>query len=1190
MGFNMRAMSMAGLLASTVSAGFNAAASTNVAMYWGQGSSQIALAELCADESVDIVNLAFVNQFPREIGDYPATNFANACGSAYFSYSNGTASGLLSECPSIGPGIKTCQANGKKVLLSVGGGWPTDYYLESTEIAEYFAEFLWGAFGPQTDAWVADGKPRPFGDAEVDGFDLDIEGLMDPAPFDTYQYANYGHFVSYLKNSLFPTASGTYYISGAPQCVVPDARLTDAISTSSFDFIFVQFYNTAACSARAGYNGLSASSTAFTFDDWVSFLETSSADPSVKLYMGLPAGEAGAPYDTDSYLKPEEAQELISFYASKYSDIFGGVMLWEATVSSQNQICSKSYSSWAKDILGGSYIAPTCATSSSSIASSTSLVASTTTSSAIATATGISSPGGSCGPSSEGLYTCIGYFNGECCSAYGFCGSDSGYCGAGCQSAFGNCDSSSSSSSIASTSASKKGFTCVGYFNGECCSAYGFCGGSTDYCEAGCQEGFGKCSPSATSTAVPEATAIPSPDGGCGPQHNNYTCIRYHMGECCSTNGFCGSTANYCSNGCQSLFGECDSSTSSSTASETSVASSSSTFASANVTFSSTSSTISSSSSFAMVSSSVVLSNSSTLPPSTVIATSTPSVTGLYPSVNATSSTAHPTSGTSFFSHSSSIELPYPSGNTTSGIAYPTSGASSVVLSSSVEVPYPSGNATSSLAYPTGGISSALPSSLTELPYPTGENTTYGYAYPTGNSTSDISYPSSESSVAYPTFSYPTGNHTAGYGTGYPMPSGSSYPTSTSSNVDGQYPGSGHGQLPYETSSSHVETVSPSGASYSTPCSDDYSSYPTASGTSRYEAYPGFPSESGSYGAYPASSSASYGEYAGESASVHGQDGVSSTPCSTPAAAYPTDYASSFSGHLTSTSSGGYEAYPSAPAVTSKPSYPLGGHSASADTTVTTITTEYVDVCSTGLTTVTITTLKTVCPVCSATPTPSGVPEGWYTTVTVCEHCGPLTTTVTLTKPMETGSFAVPTYPASSFHSKAAAESVSAAQYSGSTSSYSQASFESAPAARPSGSGSSSYPASVESIPATQPSAPSHSEEPAESTPSLRPTGPTFAGEKHQSQEAKQRTATNTVYQYVTMTVSPVPYASSVAPYQPANNTAVYVPTAAGVASSTHSSSSPYSTHVPEEFEGAASRLNVGITVTIVLIAGLGAL
>jgi chitinase len=65
-----------GLVASTASAAtFNAASSKNVAMYWGQGSYQIDLADVCADESIDIVNLAFVNQFPQAIGDYPATNF-----------------------------------------------------------------------------------------------------------------------------------------------------------------------------------------------------------------------------------------------------------------------------------------------------------------------------------------------------------------------------------------------------------------------------------------------------------------------------------------------------------------------------------------------------------------------------------------------------------------------------------------------------------------------------------------------------------------------------------------------------------------------------------------------------------------------------------------------------------------------------------------------------------------------------------------------------------------------------------------------------------------------------------------------------------------------------------------------------------------------------------------------------------
>lgn len=63
-----------GLLASTVSA-FDAASTSNVAMYWGQGSNQITLKELCSDPSVDIVNIGFVNEFPKRRGEYPSTNF-----------------------------------------------------------------------------------------------------------------------------------------------------------------------------------------------------------------------------------------------------------------------------------------------------------------------------------------------------------------------------------------------------------------------------------------------------------------------------------------------------------------------------------------------------------------------------------------------------------------------------------------------------------------------------------------------------------------------------------------------------------------------------------------------------------------------------------------------------------------------------------------------------------------------------------------------------------------------------------------------------------------------------------------------------------------------------------------------------------------------------------------------------------
>ncbi|KAF2192329.1 carbohydrate-binding module family 18 protein [Zopfia rhizophila CBS 207.26] len=356
-----------GLFVSTASAAFSAGSSSNVAVYWGQGNAQIPLSKLCNDDSVDIINIAFIR-------------------------------------------------------------WPTNYYLETKEIAEYFAEFLWGAFGPQTQEWVDAGKPRPFGDASVDGFDLDIESWMETPPFEGYESKNYGALVSCLKNTLYPTGPGAYYISGAPQCVIPDARLADAISTSSFDFIFMQFYNTLQCSSRAGYNGLKTASSTFT----------------AKIYLGFPANSNGAPSDPTSYLNPTEANDLISYYKEKHPDAFGGVMLWEATVSTRNQICSKSYSAWIKDILAGKFNgACTSSSSSSSIASSTS------SSSVISTPTA-TSPDGTCGGTTG--YTCIGYHMGECCSQLGFCGGNPIYCDAGCQSLFGRCGSSSSSISISSTS------------------------------------------------------------------------------------------------------------------------------------------------------------------------------------------------------------------------------------------------------------------------------------------------------------------------------------------------------------------------------------------------------------------------------------------------------------------------------------------------------------------------------------------------------------------------------------------------------------------------------------------------------------------------------------------------------------------------------------------------------------------
>ncbi|KAF2031238.1 glycoside hydrolase [Setomelanomma holmii] len=449
--------------ASTATAAYNAASTQNVAIYWGQGNSQITLSEACADPSVDVVNVAFVNGFPLNVGDYPKTNFANACWGDYYEHPTDPTQDnkLLKTCPSIEPGIAACQAAGKKVLLSLGGGAPNDYYIPSEEVATYFAEFLIGAWGPPTAEWTG---PRPFGNAAVDGFDLDLEADASQVPSGGIS-ANYAFFVNELKR-----LQSSLLISSAPQCQVPDARLADAITNAPFDMIFTQFYNTDECSAKLGYQQISQSSTGFTFNKWADWLVANSKNKGVKLYMGLPAGTDGLPTHKDHYLAPNEASALVTKWSAQYPSIFGGVMLWEATVSAKNIVNCQNYAYWMKATLQGKFTSQykACVSSSSSSikpssTKASSTVASTTSAAVTPTAT-VRTPDGSCGDKKNGLvYTCEGYNFGSCCSVYGNCGgnpsapgSREAYCGTGCNPLYGECDSisSSSSSKVSSTKAS----------------------------------------------------------------------------------------------------------------------------------------------------------------------------------------------------------------------------------------------------------------------------------------------------------------------------------------------------------------------------------------------------------------------------------------------------------------------------------------------------------------------------------------------------------------------------------------------------------------------------------------------------------------------------------------------------------------------------------------------------------------
>jgi hypothetical protein len=128
----------------------------------------------------------------------------------------------------------------------------------------------------------------------------------------------------------------------------------------------------------------------------------------------------------------------------------------------------------------------------SSSSSSSSYVPTSTSSSAAPSGSGL--PVSTDGTCSANGHTCAGYANGSCCSQYGYCGDTSDFCGTGCQTGFGTCGPSGapvSTDGTCSSNSTPNGATCAGSTFGTCCSEYGYCGSTNAYCGTGCQIAFG---------------------------------------------------------------------------------------------------------------------------------------------------------------------------------------------------------------------------------------------------------------------------------------------------------------------------------------------------------------------------------------------------------------------------------------------------------------------------------------------------------------------------------------------------------------------------------------------------------------------------------------------------------------------------------------------------------------------------
>ncbi|KAI6845208.1 hypothetical protein KC327_g7703 [Hortaea werneckii] len=162
---------------------------------------------------------------------------------------------------------------------------------------------------------------------------------------------------------------------------------------------------------------------------------------------------------------------------------------------------------------------------------------------------------GLCGPTNGGT-TCEGSDFGECCSAFGYCGSTDSYCGNGCQSDFGVCPPaiSSASSSVASSAAasSRAQSSSLGSVSSAGVSS-SFRPTTSGQVSATVSTSSMAMEPSASS----EPTGPVSEDGLCGPDNDDTICAGSGFGDCCSEYGFCGGTDGFCGEGCQPDYGTC---------------------------------------------------------------------------------------------------------------------------------------------------------------------------------------------------------------------------------------------------------------------------------------------------------------------------------------------------------------------------------------------------------------------------------------------------------------------------------------------------------------------------------------------------------------------------------------------------------------------------------------------------------
>ncbi|KAG0082624.1 Chitinase 1 [Podila epicladia] len=304
----------AGLAAlSPLAAAFDPLSRTNVVNYWGQnsvsysGGQESPLVDYCQDNTVDVFALAFIYQIQNGL---PVLNLSSHCHTTF-------PDSPLLNCPQIGKDISACQSRGKAIVISIGGA-SGSYSLPDAAAGTAFADKVWDMF------LGGSSSTRPFGEAILDGVDLDLE---------SGQNSGYVAFVDTLRAKFSSAGSGRkYYITAAPQCPYPDHATKDALQSSWFDLVWVQFYN--------NYCGVQSFGTGqFNFDTWNTWATTVSQNNNVRILLGVPGGPGAA---GTGVIDAGQLNNILG--AVRSSSNFGGVMMWDAGVARKSGLAASASS------------------------------------------------------------------------------------------------------------------------------------------------------------------------------------------------------------------------------------------------------------------------------------------------------------------------------------------------------------------------------------------------------------------------------------------------------------------------------------------------------------------------------------------------------------------------------------------------------------------------------------------------------------------------------------------------------------------------------------------------------------------------------------------------------------------------------------------------------------------------------